>query len=87
MARILWHYAPGQYLPDMVSAGRLRTSNVGAPGEAPLLWFSANQTWEPTATKSVQTRRGLMRLTFAQQVARSGCIRFGLPSDDCRLLD
>jgi hypothetical protein len=82
----VWHYAPWAKLPAMVKAGELIPSNAGAPGEAPVLWFSANQHWEPTATKTVSTPRGPVRLTLAQQAQRFGCIRFGLMRDDPRLL-
>lgn len=87
MKQLVWHYAPWQYSSQMVSVGFLKTSNAGANGEHALLWFSANQQWEPTATKLVQNRHGLVRLTFEQQAAQFGCIRLGLPADDPRLLD
>jgi hypothetical protein len=48
---MLWHYAPWFYLQHMVDSGDLRPSNAGAPDLTPTLWFSANQNWEPTATK------------------------------------
>lgn len=76
--RMVWHYAPWAYLARMVESGVLRPSAAGAPGESPLLWFSANQQWEPTATKI---------FTFKQQAMTLGCIRFGLPADDPRLLN
>ena len=87
MEDFVWHYAPWAYLPEMVSDGRLKTSNAGASNELPMLWFSANQHWDPTATKLMHTRLGQVRLTFAQQASQFGCIRFGLPADDSRLLN
>lgn len=87
-AKMLWHYAPWAYLPRMVESGVLKASNVGASGESPLLWFSANQHWEPTACKVTVLKTGaLMRLTFRQQQEAFGCIRFGLLESDPRLLN
>jgi len=85
---MVWHYAPWAYLPAMVESGALRGSNTGAEGEAPMLWFSANQQWEPTATKMIRNSAGAtVSMTFKQQVQMVGCIRFGMGADDCRLLD
>ena len=83
----VWHYAPWATLPAMVESGALRGSNAGAPGETPMLWFSAHQKWEPTATKVMGTPQGVVQLTFKQQVERFGAIRFGLAANDSRLLD
>jgi len=85
---MVWHYAPWAHLPAMVESGALRGSNAAAAGELPMLWFSANQLWEPTATKMVVNHTGaLVSLTFKQQAERFGCIRFGLAADDPRLLN
>lgn len=84
----VWHYAPMSGLPAITASGALIGSNSGAPGERAMLWFSAHQTWEPTATKMVRTRaQELVQLTFEQQAQTLGCIRFGLPAEDPRLLD
>ncbi|WP_295993453.1 hypothetical protein [Rugamonas sp.] len=89
MEKMVWHYAPWAYLPAMVESGELKTSNAGVPDEVPMLWFSANQSWEPTATKMVGNSRGtaLIKLTFDEQVEKFGCVRFGLLADDSRLLE
>jgi hypothetical protein len=85
---MVWHYAPWAYLPAMVKFGALRGSNAAAAGEVAMLWFSANQQWEPTATKMMRNSAGaLVFLTFKQQVQMFGCIRFGMAADDCRLLN
>lgn len=85
---LVHHYAPCAYLPSIHESGVLRPSNAGASQrERPLLWFSANQKWEPTATKMMTDRFGRpTQLTFEQQLARFGCCRFSLPADDPRLL-
>lgn len=36
---LVWHYAPWEYLPEMVLQGVLRASNAGAGDELPMLWF------------------------------------------------
>jgi hypothetical protein len=84
---MLWHYAPWFYLQHMVDSGDLRPSNAGAPDLTPTLWFSANQNWEPTATKLLPDARGCMvQGTFDQQNELLGCIRFGIDANDPRLL-
>jgi len=79
----VFHYAPWAYLPAMVQAGQLVPSNSGASNEKPMLWFSANQQWEPTAGKASGQ---IAMMTFKQQLAVGGCIRFGLPATDSRLM-
>ena len=83
----VWHYAPWAHLPKIVESGVLRGSNAGADGERPMLWFSANQQWEPTATKMIHMQGKSVQLTFNQQVEKFGCVRFGLPGNDFRLLN
>ena len=85
---MVWHYAPWAYLNAMVESGALRGSNAGAPGEVEMLWFSANQHWEPTATKMITNTAGAtVFMTFKQQVHIAGCIRFGIAAADFRLLN
>jgi hypothetical protein len=84
MTRV-FHYAPWAYLPQIVTSGALLPNNAGAEVEVPLLWFSANQQWEPTAGKTWKAE-GILMMTFRQQLQRAGCIRFGLPAADMRLL-
>jgi len=85
---IVWHYSAVVKLPLIVVSGVLKGSNTGAESELPMLWFSANQQWENTATKMIETKSGsIVRLTFNQQAERFGCIRFGLASCDSRLLN
>lgn len=87
-SNLVWHYAPWSYLHRIVKSGALLGSNAGAPEEKPMLWFSANQHWEPTATKLMKNGSGgILQLTFAQQVKHAGCIRFGLAAEDPRLFN
>lgn len=83
---LVWHYAPWTYLPLILESGELRPSNAGAPKEVPLLWFSKNQRWEPTAGKARKNGNKIISMTFAEQAQSVGCIRFGLGADDVRLL-
>src|SRR5690606_8416175 len=82
-----WHYATAHYLAEHSAAGARVGPSSGAADDPPMLWFSANQKWEPTATKAVCDSNGNIRsLTFEQQVKLCGCIRFGISADDARLL-
>jgi hypothetical protein len=70
----------------MVACGFLRCSNGDGDELRPLLWFSKHQFWEPTATKFIR-KNGMVRpMTFEEQRDGHGCIRFGLPANDKRLL-
>lgn len=82
------HYTTEHHhLPLILGSGELRPSNAGAEHEAPLLWFSVAQRWEGTATKMVQGESGPRLLTFAEQLASFGCVRFSLPANDPRLMN
>lgn len=81
-----FHYAPWEYVPRIVSSGMLKPSNAGgAPEEPGLLWFSANQSWEPTATKIVPLHSGgVRRLAFANKWSSSDvCALVGLAAIVC----
>lgn len=85
--KTLWHYAPGVYVPKISEHGELKPSNAGAPHEQPILWFSENQGWEPTAGKLLLNKFGqpVRTMGFAEQVERLGCVRYGIDSNDRRL--
>lgn len=86
--KTLWHYSPGTYVPKIFESGLLKPSNAGAPTERPVLWFSENQVWEPTAGKLLVNKFGqvVRSMAFTEQVERSGCVRYGIDSNDIRLL-
>jgi hypothetical protein len=70
----------------MLVCGFLRCSNDDGADLRPLLWFSKHQFWEPTATKFTR-KHGIVRpLTFEEQRNGQGCVRFGMPQTDPRLL-
>ncbi|NWB49547.1 hypothetical protein [Pseudomonas gingeri] len=82
------HYTTeNHHLPRILASGMLIPNNVGAEHEPPLLWFSNAQHWESTATKMVHSEHGPRLLTFAEQLAQYGCVRFSLASDDPRLMN
>lgn len=85
----VFHYAPWEYLARIVESGELQPSAAGGTKDIkPLLWFSANQHWEPTATKPVVDKQGKYRtLTFREQLQLIGCVRFGLSATDPRLMN
>lgn len=83
------HYAPCNYLPRIVASGFLQpfADNIAVGRELPLLWFSANQKWEPTATKALGSVGGSIRsMTMDEQLERIGCCRFSIPANDTRLM-
>lgn len=84
---LVHHYTTERHhLPLILAAGELRPSNAGAEHEPPLLWFSRDQRWEATATKMIHGPSGLRLLTFREQLAAAGCVRFSLPAADPRLM-
>jgi hypothetical protein len=89
MNELVWHYTTCVHLSEIVESRELRCSNAGATNLAPLLWFSSNQSWEPTARKMVAAPNGhgLRPLSFHEQAKEFGCVRFGLSVSDPRLMD
>ena len=82
------HYTTEKHhLPLILASRAWLPSNAGAENETPLLWFSKAQLWEKTATKMVHSEQGPRLLTFAEQLAKYGCVRFSLASDDPRLMN
>ena len=80
------HYTACVKLSMIHSTGHLQPSNAAADRERPLLWFSTNQRWEPTATKSCVQGGSIVLLTLSQQLNIFGCCRFSLPASDPRLM-
>jgi hypothetical protein len=78
----VYHYTAWAKLFAIVVSGELRPSAAGAPGERPLLWFSAHGTWEPTATKLLNVAGKIIEINFDEMVERFGAIRFGLRAND-----
>ena len=80
---IAWHYTTGEKFSRIIADGFLRPSTIGvvAP-EKPILWFSVNQTWEPTATKPLGRPDGSIQLLTMEECRDygGGLCRFGIDS-------
>lgn len=89
MSALVHHYtSESHHLPMILASGELCPSiDAGFEHEPPLLWFSRNQQWEVTVSRMAKKRgNGLRPLTFRQQWAILGWVRFSLPADDSRLM-
>lgn len=76
-----WHYTVGHKLAPILAAGQLLPFGAKcAPGEAPVLWFSLDSFYEPTAIKLVQLNdgRGVRRPTMQELHSIIGLYRFRL---------
>jgi len=71
---IVWHYTDQRFVAEIFEAGELRPAHTVGLYGAPLLWFSADQQWEPMATMTMLT-------------PREEAVRFGIDASDPRLLN
>mgnify|MGYP006274232821 CR=1 FL=1 len=78
--RVLWHYTTGEKFVAIIEDGILKPTACRIdPGERPAVWFSANQWWENTASKILQTDGRLRSLSMAETAAYGkGLVRFGV---------
>jgi len=92
--QLVWHYTTGQHAQLICADGFMRPwgwtrkaarrlwNDRGAArlyDRVPLLWFSRNQIYEPTARKGLATPAGVIWLTGSQtEVYGSGLFRFGV---------
>jgi hypothetical protein len=87
-AALLWHYTAGHKLPLIREACALRPNGAKvAPSERPVLWFSAEAVYEPTAIKLVQMpgQAKLRRPSVAEMHELVGVFRFAIDRADPRL--
>jgi len=85
---LLWHYTVGHKLPLIREAGALRPNGAKvAPNERPVVWFSADAVYEPTAIKLVQMpgQVKLHRPSMAEMQELIGVFRFAIDRADTRL--
>lgn len=85
---LLWHYTAGHKLPLIREACALRPNGAKvAPNERPVLWFSAEAVYEPTAIKLVQMpgHVKLRRPSVAEMHELVGVFRFAIDRADARL--
>ena len=55
---LLWHYTTGTCFLQIVDDGMIRPATAFiAPGERPIVWFSAHPLWEPTACRTHKRER------------------------------
>ncbi|MBY0241770.1 MAG: hypothetical protein K2X55_20900 [Burkholderiaceae bacterium] len=84
----LWHYTAGHKLPLIQEACALRPNGAKiAPNERPVVWFSADAVYEPTAIKLVQMpgQAKLRRPSVAELHEMVGVFRFAIDRMDARL--
>lgn len=84
----LWHYTAGHKLPLIREAGALRPNGAKiAPRERPVLWFSAEPVYEPTAIKLVQMLGCAQprRPNMGELHEMIGVFRFAIGRDDLRI--
>ena len=80
----LYHYTTGHKLAAIAAAGHLIPSPAPArfPDERGVLWFSANEEWEPTATKPIATHPGQAPIrSLPALMAAVGLFRFVWQAD------
>ncbi|UOA09186.1 hypothetical protein [Methylobacter sp. S3L5C] len=79
-----WHYTTGEKFIKIVESGLLIPTSIGVEHpEKPILWFSSNQYWEPTACKAIYENNTITTLTMDETKTRGGgLVRFGLPLKD-----
>lgn len=93
----VWHYTRIDYLEAIEACGELRPKSESEiyksaallgrnVSQVPFIWFSSNQKWEPLCT---QLGGGLRsrNMTWQELALCQKAIRFGIASNDIRLLD
>ncbi len=78
---LLWHYTTGTRFREIVETGEIRAATTFVdPRERPIVWFSSNQDWEPTAWKLfIQPNGQTKDLRTPQEIAELfGLVRIGV---------
>ena len=71
---IVWHYTTGRNMIGIERSGMIRVSDVGlAPGERGAVWFSARETWEPSATKNAMNPVTGLHVTMTLDAMMRDC--------------
>lgn len=79
-----WHYTTGQNFLSITESGWLRPATAYVvPPEKPVLWFSLNQQFEPTALKGLADN-GVYRGATLEETYTigGGLVRFGVSPHD-----
>lgn len=76
---IAWHYTIADRALAILKSGFIYPATAGVPeGERPVVWFSAQTHWEPTANKIVVLPGGYQRImTTKEMFAHCELWRFG----------
>jgi hypothetical protein len=77
----LWHYTTGKNFISILRDRYIMPATAGVPrGEKPIVWFSANEYWEPTASKMLRAPDGsLKNLTMGETgMYGKGLVRIGV---------
>lgn len=77
---LAWHYTTGEFAVRIAEAGvLLPTDAFIGPRERPVLWFSMEQDWEPTASKWCWQGSAVRKLDRWETCAAGrGLARFGI---------
>lgn len=69
----IWHYTVGVRLRSILRDKLIKPATAGVPaGERPVVWFTTNPEWEPTANKGVVRYGKTVWLTRAETEAEGG---------------
>ena len=83
MSELAWHYTTGENFISIVESNVLLPAVIRLKEEqAPVLWFSQNQVWEPTACKGI-SKDGIIHTGTRHETREygGGLVRFGYPKD------
>ena len=76
---IIWHYTSGEHFKKIVQEKRLKVSESDRRmGIKPAIWFSKNEFWEPTASKSILKKGRIVQLSMKEQHELLGLVRIGV---------
>lgn len=69
----IWHYTVGERLWSILRDKIIKPATAGVPaGERPVVWFTTNPAWEPTANKGIWRNGELLWLTKEETAAEGG---------------
>ncbi len=78
--QLVWRYAVGIRAWDIRYAGAIRPATAPQDGGRAVVWFSARQDWEPTASKTVVVDDVYRAMTIPEMADLTGGLwRFGHP--------
>jgi hypothetical protein len=71
---LVWHYTVGACITEIFRSRCITPTTVNVPiHEHPIVWFSANQEWEKTAWKALQTDTGEIRNLYTREEMAAYC--------------